>query len=123
MKLWYNGYRFSDAEDLVYNPYSVLYYLYDKRLRNYWLESGTPTFLIKVLSTQYASLDNLQQVELSSESLGLVEIDDIPVITLLYQTGYLTIAGYDINTGKYKLDYPNKEVRESFNKYLSENLT
>ncbi len=118
MKLWYNGYRFSDALAYVYNPYSILYYLYDKRRKNYWLESGTPTFLIKVLGNQYSSLDNIQQVELSSESLGLVEIEDIPVITLLYQTGYLTIADYDKKTGKYKLDYPNEEVRESFTKYL-----
>ena len=118
MKTWYNGYRFSDKPKLVYNPYSVLYYLYDQRLRNYWLASGTPTFLIELLSKQYASLDNLQQVELSAESLGLVEIEDIPIITLLFQTGYLTISDYDEKTSKYKLDYPNEEVRESFTKYL-----
>ncbi len=118
MQDWYNGYRFSEENIKVYNPFSVLYYLQDQRLKNYWLESGTPTFLIEMLKKQRKSLENIEQVELTSDGLGVVEIEDIPVIVLLFQTGYLTIHDYNEQTQKYRLSYPNAEVRESFKKYL-----
>ena len=60
MKYWYNGYRFSAKEIKVYNPYSVLNYLFEKEQHNYWLETGTPTFLIPLLRKQYRSLDESQ---------------------------------------------------------------
>ncbi len=123
MKYWYNGYRFSAKEIKVYNPYSVLNYLFEKEQHNYWLETGTPTFLIPLLRKQYRSLDNLKTVELSSEALGTVEVADIPAITLLYQTGYLTISGYDELAKLYTLDFPNAEVKDTFNKYLLMSLS
>ena len=118
MERWYNGYRFSDQEITVYNPFSVLYYLKTKRRANYWFESGTPTFLISLLKSQYSSLEDIQEVELSSASLGTFDIENIPLIPLLFQTGYLTITDYDLETDKYRLNYPNTEVRESFTKYI-----
>ena len=123
MKYWYNGYRFSAKEIKVYNPYSVLNYLFEKEQHNYWLETGTPTFLIPLLRKQYRSLDNLKTVELSSEALGTVEVADIPAITLLYQTGYLTISAYDEKAKLYTLDFPNAEVKDTFNKYLFMSLS
>lgn len=118
MREWYNGYRFSDKDVKVYNPYSVLHYLEDRVIKNYWLESGTPSFLIEFLKKRHESLEHLELTELSSLSLGTIEIDSISFIPILFQTGYLTIRSYDEKTGKYILDFPNAEVRESFNKYL-----
>ena len=118
MNYWYSGYRFSAKEIKVYNPYSVLNYLFQKEQHNYWLETGTPTFLIPLLRTQYRSLDNLKTVELSSEALGTMEVADIPAIPLLYQTGYLTISAYDEKAKLYTLEYPNAEIKVTFNKYL-----
>jgi hypothetical protein len=123
MERWYNGYRFSDQELKVYNPFSVLYYLKTKKRANYWFESGTPTFLISLLKSQYSSLEDIQDVELSSASLGTFDIENIPLIPLLFQAGYLTITDYDRETDKYRLSYPNTEVQNSFTQYIIAALT
>ncbi|MBA3953863.1 AAA family ATPase [Candidatus Dependentiae bacterium] len=118
MKTWYNGYRFSRKEETVYNPFSVLYYLKTQERANYWFESGTPSFLIEFLRKHYNALEGIEQAEFSSTGLGTVDLEDIPPITLLFQTGYLTISDYESVTKKYKLGYPNEEVQDSFQKYL-----
>lgn len=118
LQTWYNGYRFSEKEVKVYNPFSVLYFLRDKDLRNYWFESGTPSFLIELLKTQFIELNSLEKAEFSDLSLGAFDLEDIPLITLLFQTGYLTIVNYDPVQRKYKLGWPNLEVEISFKKYL-----
>ncbi|MBA3535579.1 MAG: AAA family ATPase [Tatlockia sp.] len=119
MKLWYDGYQFSErASEKIYNPYSVLYYLKTKKRANYWFNSGTPSFLINLIKHQYSSLEDIKDIELSADSLGTFDIDNIPLIPLLFQTGYLTITGYDPITEKYQLNYPNVEVSESFKNIL-----
>ncbi|MCX5922360.1 MAG: AAA family ATPase [Candidatus Dependentiae bacterium] len=115
---WYNGYQFSDKDIKVYNPFSVLYYLKDAKLRNYWFESGTPSFLVTYLRTQYDTLQELSLVELSPESLSSFQIHDIPLIPLLFQTGYLTIIAYNPVKDTFRLGFPNVEVADSFNKFL-----
>jgi hypothetical protein len=123
MQDWYNGYRFSEKESKVYNPFSVLNYLKEQKKANYWAESGTPAFLISPLQKQFESLEDIQTIELGAESLGTFEIDNIPLIALLFQAGYLTIADYDARTNKFKLGYPNAEVEESLKRYLVAALT
>lgn len=115
---WYNGYAFSEKEEKIYNPFSVLYYLKDKKLRNYWFESGTPSFLINLIKNQYYSLEELKHIEVSQQGLGAFELNAIPLVPLLFQTGYLTIKNYNNVTDKFILGYPNFEVEESFTKYL-----
>lgn len=123
MKNWYNGYRFSSLEFKVYNPFSVLYYLKNQRRQNYWLESGTPTLLIYLLKIQFKSLEEIEHAQLSVTGLGTFEINNIPLVPLLFQTGYLTIDEYDLNSNKFTLTYPNREVSEAFKNYLVEALT
>jgi len=123
LKKWYNGYRFSDKEVYVYNPFSVLYALDKKRFANYWYQSGTPTFLIHLIEKQYNSIEDINTLEFSQESLGNFSIDKIPLIPLLFQTGYLTISDYDQKTNKFKLDFPNFEVERSFTQFFVETLT
>ncbi|MBA3954839.1 AAA family ATPase [Candidatus Dependentiae bacterium] len=123
MEVWYNGYRFSQEPTRVYNPYSVLYYLKDKEQANYWFESGTPSFLIKLIQNQYDALEDIKDIELSVQSLGTFDITHIPLIPLLFQTGYLTITDYNRETKKYKLNYPNAEVSESFQTFIITALT
>jgi len=118
MQIWYNGYRFSRQKIKMYNPFSVLYYLKDKELGNYWFETGTPSFLVELLKQQYEFLENIEDIEWSSEGLGSFDVDELNLITILFQTGYLTIYDYNPHTRKYLLDYPNAETRESFKKYL-----
>ena len=118
MKLWYNGYRFSESLVKVYNPFSLHYYLSKQKLANYWFQSGTPTFLIHLLKRQYHDIENISNAEIKLEHLGMFELEDIPLIPLLFQTGYLTVADYNHKTNKLTLGYPNYEVEESFTKYI-----
>ena len=118
LKKWYNGYRFSKQRTWVYNPFSLLYALNKKDFGNYWYQSGTPTFLIHLIKNQYPSMEELGEVELSSDGLGNFELTNIPLTPLLFQTGYLTIHDYDEKTIKFKLGFPNYEVELSFTKFL-----
>lgn len=120
MRNWYNGYRFTDLNHdyKVYNPYSVLYSLHDKKFQNYWFETGTPSFLIHLIKMEPSVLQNIENVELSADSLGAFEIDSLPLIPILFQTGYLTIHDYNKELSKFRFSYPNQEVRISFNKHL-----
>jgi len=110
LKKWYNGYRFSSEKRYVYNPFSVLYFLQDKKFLNYWYQSGTPTFFIHLIKNQYNTIEAINQVEMDQDSLGNFELDNIPLVPLLFQAGYLTIADYDVKSKKFKLDFPNFEV-------------
>lgn len=123
LKDWYNGYRFSKGETKVYNPFSVLYLFKKEEFRNFWFESGTPTFLVELLKKQYNSLENITNIEIKLDSLGTFELDNIPLVPLLFQTGYLTISDYNKETDRFTLDYPNFEVSESLNKLLVATLS
>ena len=123
MKQWYNGYQFSESEITVYNPFSVHYYLSKQKLANYWFQSGTPTLLIHLIKKQYIDLESFAQDDLKIEQLATFELENIPLIPLLFQTGYLTIDTYDQKTNRFTLKYPNYEVEESFTKCIVAALT
>src|SRR5438105_14822807 len=118
MKEWYNGYQFSKSEIKVYNPFSIHYYLSRQELANYWFQSGTPTFLIHLIKKQYIDLENLADEELKIDQLATFELDNIPLIPLLFQAGYLTVDIYNQKTNRFTLKYPNHEVEESFTKCI-----
>lgn len=122
LRTWYNGYRFSKESLSVYNPFSILNALDLKEFRNFWFETGSPSFLIKELQKKVRqkewSLFDLEHFKVSSELLGTIDVDTIPLSTLLFQTGYLTLAEYDTRTENYKLEFPNQEVRTALNRHL-----
>ena len=111
---WYNGYRFSEEEKYVCNPFTMLRLLDEKRFKNYWFESGTPGFLIKLIREQRFDVSGLENLDVGEHVFSTYEIDRLNVTAILFQTGYLTIKGYDEKRNRYRLNYPNKEVRESF---------
>ena len=123
IKKWYNGYRFSESEKRVYNPFSVLYYSDTFQLRNYWFISGTPTFLIQYIKDQYKEIENIASCALTSSELGTFSLDDIPLVPLLFQTGYLTISDYDPLDDSYTLDFPNYEVELSSKQLIVSTLS
>lgn len=123
MKEWYNGYQFSEKLVRVYNPFSIHYYLSKQKLANYWFQSGTPTFLIHLIKKQYIDLENLADEELKIDQLSTFELDNIPLIPLLFQAGYLTVDIYNQKTNRFTLKYPNHEVEESFTKCIVSALT
>lgn len=123
MKTWYNGYRFSELPIKVYNPFSTLYYLSKNKLANYWFKSGTPTFLIHLIQKQYVDLEQIPTAAIKSDNLETFTLDNIPLIPLLFQAGYLTINDYNAKNDKIVLSYPNYEVEESFIKHIVVSLT
>jgi len=118
LKEWYNGYRFSKDEIKIYSPYSIIFALLRQELSNFWLRSGTPTFLIKLLQIQYYEIESISQMKLSEDNLDVFDIGTLPLIPILFQAGYLTISEYDAATKTYTLDHPNAEVREAFTWYV-----
>jgi hypothetical protein len=114
MKTMYNGYRFTHEKNSLHNPFAVLYYLKEQELQNYWYESGVPLLLVNLLYKQLESLDSIAKVEFDAETLDVFDINNIPLITLLFQTGYLTIKNYNQDTNKFILNYPNEYIEHAF---------
>ncbi len=111
----YDGYHFHHSGQGVYNPFSLLNALYAKEFSYYWFATGTPTFLIKKLQESTMNyMDFTNGAEATSQELQDYRNDNPNPIPLFYQTGYLTIKGYDKEFGVYLLKYPNDEVKYAF---------
>jgi Predicted AAA-ATPase/PD-(D/E)XK nuclease superfamily len=115
MKFWYNGYRFHESSNTVYNPVSTNSLFFSKEFRNFWFETGTPTFLINHLLHYGVYRFELKTV--SEGEFSTFDIDNLNTYGLLFQTGYLTIKEKDELDG-YTLTYPNWEVERSMTAYL-----
>jgi hypothetical protein len=121
IKKWYNGYSWG-GKDKVYNPFSLLnFFSGDGQFRNYWFASGTPTFLAN-LSKKYQQYD-FEQLKIDATQLDAYDIEQLQLIPLMFQTGYLTIKAYDAEDGLYTLGYPNDEVRKSYLGFLANAYT
>ncbi len=119
---YYNGYRFSEKNLKVINPYSLLSLFNTRSFKNYWFESGTPTFLVELIKERDFYVPNGEKLFVRESIFSSYELDNLAPESLLFQTGYLTIKDYDIETGEYTLSYPNKEVKTSFLDVLYHNL-
>ena len=110
---WYDGYRFEGNAEPVINPVSLGLCFDFKAFNNYWAETAMPTFLADILGKK--PLD-FSRIDISETELGNYEPSNPRGVTLLYQTGYLTISGFRNIGGSrlYSLDFPNREVRGSF---------
>lgn len=120
MKFWYNGYRFTQKDEKVYNPFSILNVLDNRIFKNYWFESGTPSFLVNLIKEQNYPVPMLEQLEIRESVITQYDIENLTLEPLLFQTGYLTIKG---QIGRlFRLSYPNQEVKNSFTDYLYETM-
>ena len=110
---WYDGYKFHPAAQPVINPVSLGLCFQKNDFANYWSQTAMPTFLVDILRKK--PLD-FSSIDISESELGNYEPTNPRDTTLLYQTGYLTISGFRNIGGSrlYSLDFPNREVRESF---------
>jgi hypothetical protein len=116
IRKWYNGYAW-DLDVKVYNPFSLLNFFTKRTFRNYWFETGTPTFLIN-LCRQMQIVD-FENVKIPEMALNAFDVKFLQLVPLMFQTGYLTIKSYNSNDEQYLLDYPNDEVRKSFLQILA----
>jgi len=123
LKEVYNGSRFSEKNVTVYNPVSFTKAMEHGKFKHYWFETGTPTFLLKLLKKYDYFIPNFESIQLKASSFSSYEIDRLRVEPLLYQTGYLTIKDYQLDGDLYTLSYPNREVKEAFVEYLSDYFT
>ena len=123
IRQWYNGYNWLGTS--VYNPFDLLLLFDSREFRPYWFETGTPTFLIKLLAQRQQFTPDLSRIVAPEALLSTFDVDNIPVEALLFQTGYLTIASAWRIPGRLELTlkYPNLEVQASLNDALLQSLT
>ena len=114
----FDGYHFANNTPGVYNPFSVLNTLSSGQFRDYWFETGTPSFLVYQLKKTEYPLENMTTEDLSTDTLNSIDIMDENPLPLLYQSGYLTLKGYDHEFDSYQLGFPNREVEQGFIRYL-----
>ena len=117
---WYNGFCFSRSCERVLNPFSTLLLFDNVQFSNYWFASATPSFLIKLLKENEFDLTRLDGIKISELAFSSYEIENLKIIPILFQTGYLTITGYNKERMEYTLAYPNFEVKNSMTEYLAE---
>jgi hypothetical protein len=120
---WYNGYNWTGTP--VYNPFDLLLLFQKRQFRAHWFETGTPTFLIDLLTQRHVFTPDLNRIVASDSLLSTFDVDNIPVEALMFQAGYLTIDTVRHLPGmmQFTLRYPNLEVRSSLNGALLERMS
>jgi hypothetical protein len=118
IRAWYNGYNW--LGDSVYNPFDALLLFSTRMFKAHWFETGTPTFLIKLLRERQQFTPDIGRIVAPETLLSSFDVDQIPVEALLFQTGYLTIASERRISGRLELTlkYPNLEVQSSLNEVM-----
>ncbi|MDR1115032.1 MAG: ATP-binding protein [Tannerella sp.] len=115
MKKRYDGYHFAKESEDIYNPFSVLKTFSRLDFGNYWFETGTPTFLVKMLKAVNFDIPKLENdVRIPAQSIMDYRTDNSDPVPVLYQSGYLTVKDYDNLLDEYTLGLPNEEVRYGF---------
>ncbi|CBL43866.1 hypothetical protein HDN1F_02830 [gamma proteobacterium HdN1] len=123
IRCWYNGYNW--LGDSVYNPFDLLLLFRNRAFRAWWFETGTPNFLVKLLSQRGFFTPDLANLQTGEQLISSFDVDAIKSEALLFQTGYLTIHEVQqpiLGHWVYTLGYPNREVESSLNASLLEGL-
>lgn len=102
----------------MYNPFSVLNTLKKQKFGSYWFETGTPTYLATLLVRHNYNLEEMAHADVDEDVLNSVDSESTNPIPVIYQSGYLTIKGYDEEFNLYHLGFPNQEVEDGFVKFL-----
>ena len=116
IRRWYNGYAFSSALERVYNPSSLMSFLSTGELRGYWYETETPAWLLQHMARQ--GTFNVDGSAATAEDLQSLELQRLDTATILFQTGYLTLAEHNPSLSLYTLAHPNYEVGRAFDEAL-----
>ena len=120
LKAKYDGYHFCEETEGIYNPFSLLNTLQSTKMRDYWFQTGTPTFLVEEIKRNNYDLRKLiDGVDVDSQRLTEYSVGGTNPIPILVQSGYLTIKGYDSRFDTYHLELPNEEVKYGFLNFLS----
>lgn len=124
LKAWYNGYNFAGIEkQKVYNPFNLLLFCSKNyEYKSHWFETASPSFLIKLIKKNQYFFPKFEGLRVTDESISSFDIETLPLTTLLFQTGYLTIEKILNSYGQYgyRLNFPNLEVKSALNSHLME---
>lgn len=114
MRHWYNGFSWN-ATDFVYNPFSTMLLMDKQAFKNYWFESGTPSFLVRLMNANYHYI--VKDIKINSSIYSWHDLRNLDYISIMLQTGYLTFKKH-IKDDDYIVNYPNKEVENAFSEML-----
>lgn len=119
IRFWYNGYSW-DGEQTVYVPFSTMIFLDRQTFENHWFSTGTPSFLIRLLRREQLPAFELEDILADSKLLDSADVENLGAISLLFQTGYLTVkeVSSTVMGREYTLGYPNHEVAQAFQQHL-----
>ena len=118
LKQRYDGYHFSEESEDIYNPFSLFKSFANKKIDNYWFETGTPSFLLRQMEHFRTDITAMDDIYAPASSFDIPTEAMTDALPLLYQSGYLTIKGFDPNLEYYTLSIPNREVRIGFTQGL-----
>ncbi|MDE5881098.1 MAG: ATP-binding protein [Muribaculaceae bacterium] len=118
LKEHYDGYKFTVNGSDIYNPWSLLNALKKSEIINYWNQTGKPTIVAEALKSMDVNLEETLTTQCDKDTLAGLDIRSLDPIPLMYQTGYITIKGYDHQTRLLTLGIPNREVRDGIFKEL-----
>ncbi len=121
LKKQYDGYHFSKNLIEVYNPFSLLNALKKSDMQSYWFQTGTPTYLIRLMEHFNENLDEITGRYYSMQDFADYKADVERPLPMIYQSGYLTIKDYDPDVQEFLLDIPNNEVKQGFISLLANN--
>ena len=114
LKKQYDGYHFSEEMLDIYNPFSIINAFAKRRIDAYWYQSGTPTYLAKLLDGHQINMQRLIGQAYEAQYFMDYRADREDPLAMFYQSGYLTIRDFDLSDQTYILDFPNVEVRKGF---------
>lgn len=114
LKQRYDGYHFGEKMVDIYNPFSVLNAFYAQSIRDFWFASGTPSYLIRLMNHFHEGIDDLTGKYYSPDEFVNYKADTQYPLPMIYQSGYLTIKGYERRRNRFLLDFPNSEVKNGF---------
>jgi hypothetical protein len=118
LRVQYDGYHFCEDSVGIYNPFSLLCTFQSNKIKSYWFETGTPSYLAYLLKKHHINLEEMATAECDADVLNSVDSQSTNPIPVIYQSGYLTIKDYNPRFGIYKLGFPNTEVEDGFMKFL-----
>ena len=107
----YDGYHFSEGMVDVFNPFSLLNCFSNLKFADYWFASGTPTYLMRLMTDSDVNVNELAGKEYDASEFVDYKATNQRPLPMLYQSGYFTIKGYNQRRNTYLLDFPNEEVR------------
>ena len=114
LKRKFDGYHFSPNMLDIYNPFSILNAFGKNRLDDYWFRTGSPTYLVRLLTHFDENINEIVNKYYPVSSFIDYKADKEAPLPMIYQSGYLTIKDWEMDTNSYLLDFPNDEVRSGF---------